>query len=141
MPHPTHSSCPQHPVLCCSSKNKIRNFADFQTKGGVLVLKRESERRRQEGKQNCFQVPGGFSKRGKCYLYTQSLLTFQSFAKIQKVPLIFLPLVFFPPKLVLAVLTGKKRGLDVRTSSGPWIKLGPNCGMTLNGGLAFTFKY
>lgn len=48
---------------------------------------------------------------------------------------------FFPRRLVLAVLTGKKRGLDVRTSSGPWIKLGPNFGMTLNGGLAFTFKY
>lgn len=45
MPHPTHSSCPQHPVLCDLSKNKIRNFAVFQTKeeGRVLVAERKAE--------------------------------------------------------------------------------------------------
>lgn len=29
MPHPTHSSCPQHPVLCSSSKNKKETLLYF----------------------------------------------------------------------------------------------------------------
>lgn len=62
LPHPTQTSCPRHPVLCCSSKNKMRNFAVSQTKmvGGCL-FRGEGEREKQGFKE----IPGGFSKEEK----------------------------------------------------------------------------